>query len=122
MTWRKTSATTQRSARGPPSKSGTQLWASAVAFSDAWSEYRRLSDEVASAAREVGITDEQLKAIKRGNGRVSPPGTGRVGLGYAYKRQRPTRISASRSGSLTISMWQVSTSMRVCTPPRASMY
>lgn len=43
-------------------------------------------------------------------------------VGYSYKRQRPMRTSASRSGSLTISMWQVSISMSVCTPPSAAMH
>jgi hypothetical protein len=41
---------------------------------------------------------------------------------YAYNRQRSTRMLASFSGSLTISMWQVSISMSVCTPPSASMH
>ena len=52
----------------------------------------------------------------------SAPTTGPQGLGYSYKRQRPTRISASRSGSLTISMWQVFISMSACTPPSAAMH
>jgi hypothetical protein len=41
---------------------------------------------------------------------------------YPYSRQRSTRILASRSGSLTISKWQVSISMSVCTPPSAAMH
>ena len=41
---------------------------------------------------------------------------------YAYSRQRSTRMLASHSGSPTISMWHVSISMSVCTPPSATMH
>ena len=36
-------------------------------------------------------------------------------------RQRSRRISASRLGSLTIKLWQVSIGMTVCTPPSAAI-
>lgn len=42
------------------------MWAAVVTAGDAWSEYRRLADELGAAARDVGITDEQWGAIRRG--------------------------------------------------------
>lgn len=44
----------------------SRLWLAAVAAADAWSEYRRLAEDFASAALSVGITAEQLEAIKNG--------------------------------------------------------
>lgn len=48
--------------------SNGELWAAAVAVNDALTEYRRLHAEVREAARSVGITNEQWKAICFGAG------------------------------------------------------
>jgi hypothetical protein len=43
-----------------------ELWASAVGLNDAVSAFRSADAEVYSAARRVGFTSQQLRAIKRG--------------------------------------------------------
>lgn len=43
------------------------LWAAAVAVSDALVEYQRIASAVERAAMSVGITDEQWRAIKTGH-------------------------------------------------------
>lgn len=80
----------------------------------------RSCDRSVEPARKL-VASRHLTIGRSGHTRdISRPGS--TEFAYAYSRQRPTRISASRSGSLTISMWQVSISISVCTPPSAAMY
>jgi hypothetical protein len=44
-----------------------ELWSAAVGLNDALTAYRCTDSRVYHAAREVGITDEQWRAIKRGD-------------------------------------------------------
>jgi hypothetical protein len=46
----------------------TEHWPAVVALNDALSAYYRSDPRIYRAAREVGITDEQWQAIKRGTG------------------------------------------------------
>jgi hypothetical protein len=50
---------------GPASTAAGELWAAAVALSDALSEYQRLDRELFSFAQSVGITPDQWYPIKR---------------------------------------------------------
>lgn len=47
-----------------------ELWSSAVALSDALSEYQALDRKLLSVAQSVGITPDQYYAIKRPDGRA----------------------------------------------------
>lgn len=44
-----------------------ELWAEAVALSDAWSRYRGIERALFRRAQSVGVTDEQWQAIKEGS-------------------------------------------------------
>jgi hypothetical protein len=44
-----------------------ELWSAAVGLNDALTAYRCTDSRVYHAAREVGITDDQWRAIKRGD-------------------------------------------------------
>ena len=44
-----------------------ELWSAVVALNDALTTYRCTDSRVYHAAREVGITDDQWRAIKRGD-------------------------------------------------------
>jgi hypothetical protein len=60
-------------------------WAAAVGLNDAMTTYRDSDNRVYRAARDVGITDEQFRFIKRGDGprshgRTAPATTGTVGV------------------------------------------
>jgi hypothetical protein len=50
---------------GPASTAASELWAAAVALSDAFSEYQRLDRELFSFAASVGITPDQWYGIKQ---------------------------------------------------------
>lgn len=50
---------------GPCSTAAGELWAAAVAVSDALSEYQRLDRKLQDLARSIGITPEQWHGLKR---------------------------------------------------------
>jgi hypothetical protein len=54
---------------GPASSASSDLWAAAVAVSDALTEYQRLDRNLFAVARVVGIASEQWYAIKHPGGK-----------------------------------------------------